>query len=79
MLPNQLTPPSLRRWYRVWLIGGILFSIACVYNLFFAKDGRSDPLTYIGILVPFWWLGCAGYGKRRLRYLAQRDANTQQQ
>ena len=69
MTPQKLGPASLRRSYRVWLIGGIVFGLACLYNLASAK-GRSDPFTYLGLFVPVWWLGCAAYCARRLKYLA---------
>ena len=71
MTPNKLSPDSLRRWYRVWLIGGIVFSIACVYTLFFTVNGRYDFMSYLGILVPIWWLGCAYYCTRRIKYLTR--------
>ena len=68
MTPRKLGPASLRRSYRFWLIGGIVFSVACVCNLCSAK-GRSDPLNYIGLFVPIWWFGCAAYCARRLKNL----------
>jgi hypothetical protein len=69
MTPGKLGRTALRRWYLVWLIGGIVFSLSCFWNLFFSAKGRSDPLTYVGLLVPVWWFGCAAYCARRLRTL----------